>query len=357
MDTVFDYLKWRGDLLFADSPLCEIDAMMLSMAVYVDLSKICGSEDKRFADAAAGYCADGKYDSENLGLIMPSRNINRMFCEMAKTRRFANTHISDHVANTCNYDGYQFSGTVFHLNSDSMAIVYRGTDDSIAGWREDCCLAYLDEIPSQRMAVEYLQSMAEKYPNKKISTMGHSKGGNLALYAAIMCGDGLRDRIEHVYSLDSPGLSKKVIDSKEYAAIESRVTVVMPQSSFIGTMFERGERYSVVMSRVSGLWQHDPFTWTLRGPRFLKFKSLSSRGIKNEEHFRRKMDGMTGEEKRKLIEGLFGIISTTGATTLTELTRLGPKKVAALIKTYADIDKEQREMITLLLFKLLEIKK
>jgi hypothetical protein len=350
-------MKWRGDLLFADVPIGEIDAMMLSMAVYVDIERLCGGGEKRFSDAARGYCADGKYDGENLGLIMPSRNINRMFCEMAKTRRFASTIISDHVSKTCNDAGYQFSATVFHLSQRDMAIVYRGTDDSIAGWREDCCLAYLDEIPSQRMAVEYLKDVAAKYPEKRIFTMGHSKGGNLALYAAIMCGEGFGDRIGHVYSLDSPGLSRAVIDSAEYAALESRVTVVMPQSSFIGTMFERGERYSVVMSRAGGLWQHDPFTWTLRGPRFLKFKSLSSRGLKNEEQFRRKMDGMTSEEKRSLIEGLFGIIATTGATTLTELTRLGPKKMAALIKTYADIDKEQREMITLLLFKLLEIKK
>jgi hypothetical protein len=357
MDTVFDYLKWRGDLLF-DSVACnEVDSMMLSMSVYVDLERLCEGGEMRFADAAEGYCADGKYDSENLGLIMPSRNINKMFCEMAKTRRFANVIISDHISKTCSDEGYQFSATVFRLSRDSIAVVFRGTDDSITGWREDCCLSYLEEIPSQRMAIEYLESMAEKYPEKKIVTIGHSKGGNLALYGSIMCRADVRERISHVYSLDAPGLTRRVIDSDEYASIEKRVTVVMPQSSFVGTMFERGERYSVVMSKVGGLLQHDPFTWTLRGPRFLKFKTLSGKGRRNEEQFRRSMENMTSEEKRHLVEGFFGIIESTGAKTLTELTRLGPKRMAALIKTYGDIDKEQREMLTLLFFKLFELKK
>lgn len=357
MDTVFDYLKWRGDLSFAEVPVGEVDSVMLSMAVYVDLERLCAGGEKRFACAAEGYCADGKYDSENLGLIIPSKNINKMFCAMAKTRRFAGTVISDHVVDTSVSEIYQFSATVFHLSQDCMAIVYRGTDDSIVGWREDCCLAYLDEIPSQRMAVEYLERMAEKYPSKKIVTMGHSKGGNLAIYAALKCRGEVRERVSRVFSLDGPGFTREIIDSPDYSEIEGRLTWIMPQSSFIGTMFERGERYSVVVSKGNGVWQHDPFTWALRGPRFLKFKTLSGRGLKNEEQFRRRMENMTAEEKRHLVEGLFGIIDSTGAVSLTELTRLGPKKMAALIKTYNDIDKGEREMITLLLFKLLEIKK
>lgn len=356
MDTLYDYLKWRGDLSFSEVLLGEADSVILSMLSYIDFEKLCGSEITPLSVASNGYCSDGKYDSINLGLIMPSKQINRMFCEMSKTRRFANVTVSDYVSRTNVEEGYQFAAMTFHLSREHMAVVFRGTDDSIAGWREDCRLAFLDSIPAQRMAVEYLEDVAERYTGKKIFIMGHSKGGNMAVYSAVKCSDAVRERVVRAFSLDGPGLSRSTVDSEEYERAEEKLTILLPQSSYIGTMFERGEKYSVVVSRGNGLLQHDPFTWCLRGPRFLKFKSLSNRGKKNEEQFRKSMDKMSADEKRELVEGMFNIVESTGAQTLTDLTKQSHKKLAALIKTYGGLDKEQRKLITMLLFKLLDLK-
>ena len=166
MDTLFDYIKWRGDLSFSQVGLGEADSVMLSMLSYIDFDKLCGGKEMPLISAAADYCGDGKYDSVNLGLIMPSKQINRMFCEMAKTRRYAQTVISDYDSQTSAEEGYQFAAMVCHLSACQMAVIFRGTDDSIVGWREDCCLAFLDEIPAQRMAVEYLEAVEAKYPEK-----------------------------------------------------------------------------------------------------------------------------------------------------------------------------------------------
>ena len=353
MAEIFDYLKWRGDLSFSKVGFGEVDAVIFSMLSYVDVSYLSGGGELTVAECAKRFCTE---ESE-LGLIMPTKQIRRMLFEMAKTRRYGRIAVLDAVSELSEEGGYQFAAVCFQLTSKSLLITFAGTDDTIVGWKEDCCLAFLDEIPAQRMAVEYLLAVAERYPDRKIYLAGHSKGGNLALYAAVRCADRLCDRIEAVYCLDGPGLSRNMIESREYLALQQKIHVLLPRSSFIGIMFEKGEKYSVVDCPKGGLYQHDPFYWVLDGAKFKKLESLSSRGLKNEKNFRDRMEKMSLEEKRELVEGVFEIIESTGAKTLTELTRQAPKRLMSLIKTYNNLDREKRELITLLLFRFLGLKK
>ena len=357
MSTIFDYLRWRGDLSFIESRLGEIDSAIFSMMSYVDYKKLCHGENCTLSEAASDYCTDGKYEKVSLGLIFPSKQINRTFCEAAKTKRYGGALITDFDARTSHEDGYQFGAVTYHIDCNRMVVIFRGTDDSIVGWREDCRLAFLDEIPAQRMAVEYLERIAKKYPDEKIYVMGHSKGGNLAIYSAIKCSDEVKERILRVYSLDGPGFSRSVLESEDYAKVQSKLAILIPQSSTVGTMFEKGDKYSVVKSTNSGVFQHDPYSWVLDGPRFIKLKELSKAGKKNEEQFRRRMSKMTSEEKRDFVETLFDVVDATGARTLTELTRGGPKKLNTIIKTYNGLDKEKREMMTEIFLRILELKK
>ena len=241
MADVFDYLNWRGDLSFAAVKPCVVDSIIFSMMSYVDFGALCQGEDKTLRAATANYCADGKYESVNLGLIMPSKQINRMVCDAARGARFGRAVITDFDARTDNEAGYQFCAVTFHLPGKQMMIVFRGTDDSIAGWREDCCLSFLDEIPAQGMAVEYLERIAAKYPAERIYLTGHSKGGNLAVYSAVKASEGTQSRIVRVFCLDGPGLSRKVVRSEAYRRMQRKLSVIVPQSSYIGIMFERGE--------------------------------------------------------------------------------------------------------------------
>ncbi|MBE6684588.1 MAG: DUF2974 domain-containing protein [Ruminococcaceae bacterium] len=357
MATIFEYLKWRGDLPFSTVRPGEVDGVIFAMTAYVDYTKLCHGETRTMSEAAAGYCADGKYEKVNLGLILPSRQINKTFCEAARTRRYGGSLITDFKDRTDSAEGYQFSAVTYHIDGGRMVVVFRGTDDSIAGWREDCRLAFLDEIPAQRMAVEYLEMVAAKYPEEKIYITGHSKGGNLSVYSAIKCSDGVKERIVRAYSFDGPGFSRSILNSEEYGKIRDKISVIIPQSSTVGTMFEKGDRYGVVKSTNTGVFQHDPYSWPLEGPRFVKLKELSKVGKKNEEQFRKKMSKMTVEEKREFVETLFDVIYATEATTLTELTRGGLKKFNTIIKTYGGLDKERKEMMTEILLRVLELKK
>ncbi|MBQ8409142.1 MAG: DUF2974 domain-containing protein [Clostridia bacterium] len=357
MENVFDYIKWRGDLSFSSVRPCEVDGVIFSMMSYLDYGLLCGGAEKTLRAAAAGYCSDGDYERVNLGLIMPSKEINRMFCLAAQTKRFGNAVISDFDARTDDDAGYQFGALTYHLPGKQMMIVFRGTDDSLAGWREDCCLSFLDEIPAQKMAVEYVCRLAEKYPEERIYLSGHSKGGNLALYAAVKSAPEIQERIVRAYCYDGPGLSYSMVRSESFRKMQRKLTVLIPQSSYIGIMFEKGEKYTVIRSEGRALLQHDPYSWELEGPSFVRLPELSKWGKKNEEQFRAGMAKMTSEEKREFVETFFGIIEATGARTLSELSSDAPKKLIAAVKSYKDLDKQKKEMMLTLILRLLDLKR
>ena len=356
MTNMLDYIKWRGDLSFSEKSPNEIDSVIFSMLVCIDLGALCVGDELMIAEAGKKYCPDGNYDSIDLGLIMPSKIINKMFCDCAETKRFGKVRITDYDARTSEAECYQFAAATFHLPGKQMIVTFRGTDDSIAGWREDCRLSFLDEIPAQRFAVEYLEMIAEKYPDEKIYLAGHSKGGNLAVYSAVNCREEIKERIARAFCHDGPGLSYSMVKSDKYRAMQRKLSIFVPQSSYIGIMFEKGEKYTVINSTGKGLLQHDPFTWVLDGPKYQRLPELSEKGKKNEEQFRARMRKMTSKEKEEVVETLFSIVDKTGAKTLTDFTEGSGKKLVALVKGYNGLDREKRELIVTILRKFFDFK-
>ena len=357
MADMFEYLRWRGDISFAEKRLCEIDSIIFSMMVYVDFEALGLCDEGNLCDLARDYCPDNEYKSVSLGLIIPSKKINKLVCSAAKSRRFGGVKISDYVVKTSEEEGCQFAAATYHLPGKRIAVTFRGTDDTLVGWKEDFCLSYVDEIPAQKMAVEYLERVAAKYPDERIYVLGHSKGGNLSLYAAMRASSEVKEKILRVYCHDGPGLSYSNITSPAFAEIKRKVAVYLPQSSVIGTMFERGDKYAVVKSSAVGAIQHDPFSWELDGPAFIKLTSLSERGKKNEEQFKLRMKQMSREERREFIELFFSIVHSTGAKTLSDFSGRGVKRLVLVLKNYGGLDKEQRDLMLALILKLFDFKK
>ena len=265
--------------------------------------------------------------------------------------------ISDFKSKTCDREICQFAAVTFHLPRSRMVIAFRGTDDSIVGWREDFCLSYLDSIPAQRMAVQYLEDVAAKYPDERIYVCGHSKGGNMSAYATVNCSADVRRRILKTYSCDGPGFDGKTVKSAQFKRAQRKLDFIVPQSSFIGTMFEVGGKYTVINSERRGAYQHDSFSWEVCGPCFRHLDSLSERGLKNENQFRASMERMTVEEKKDFAETFFSIVSSTGAQTLTDFTDGGLRKLFTAVRNYSGLDKQKREIMMGLVIKLFDLKK
>lgn len=357
---MFDYIKWRGDLSFKSSPMNEIDGAIFSMASYVEY-------DMALCDGELDTPVDYKYVIESyfsmddkreikIGLIFPTNKAIRMLEEILPTERFSDIKISDYVNNISEKECYQFSATAFHLDDGSIVIAYRGTDDTIIGWKEDFNISFMREIPSQKMAVEYLHKIARRYPDSKIYICGHSKGGNLAVYAAVMCDENIKDRIVRIFSYDGPGQSGEIVMSDKYDKMASRIDSFVPQSSMIGIMFNGG-KFKVVNSTYKGAYQHDLYSWTLDGPKYQKLTGLSPRGIKNQNGFNGMMGKMSDFEKQKFVDIFFDSINNTGAKTLSEISASKLKNLAIMIKSLGGISKEQKEVMLSIVLKMLDIRK
>jgi hypothetical protein len=207
------------------------------------------------------------------------------------------------------------------------------------------------------MALEYVEEMAEKYPDERIYVCGHSKGGNLSAYATVNCRSETRRRILKAYSYDGPGFDKRAVKSAQFRRAKKKLDFIVPQSSFIGTMFEVGGEYTVINSVRRGAYQHDIFSWEVQGPSFCHLDSLSERGLKNCNQFRASMERMTAEEKKDFAETFFSIVASTGADTLTDFTSGGLRKLATAVHNYNGLDKHKKEIMVGLIIKLFDLRK
>lgn len=348
---VFDYVKWRGDLSFSQSGFGAVDGAILSVLTFIDFDALGGGEDISIGEASAEYCPGEEYDSVDFGLIIHAYKINKLFCECGRSKRFSKIVATDYVEHTDEKECVQFAAVCFHLGKDRMVVAFRGTDDSVVGWKEDCCLSYMEEIPAQRMAIEYLERIAEKYPEKRFYVVGHSKGGNMGFYSCLKCSAAVSRRIIHAYSYDGPGLSSALISCDRYRLMKNRLELYLPDSSFIGTMFRRVEHFAVVKSPVAGLFQHDPFNWEVSGAEFVTQAELSPTGKMNAERFRERMEQINPKDRCEVVEAVFGAIASSGIKTLSELREGGFGKALAMLRKYGSYDKEKRELVRSLLFR------
>ena len=212
----------------------------------------------------------------------------------------------------------QFSALTLRLPGGQHYVTFRGTDDTIVGWKEDCLLTVMDEIPAQRDAVEYLTWAASVYPGK-IAVGGHSKGGNLAMYAAAMVPESVQERIGNIYNNDGPGFQEKILQTEGYRRIKPRIKTILSQNAMVGTLLWNDCDYTVVKSTAALLGAHDGFTWETTPTSFVRCENLSPSARAFDRAMEEVLVGMSMAERQEFIEEFFGTLTATGAVTLSDL--------------------------------------
>ena len=360
MPNINDYLDWRGDLTIAASPFNEVDNLILAMLSFIDYSGIV-SPDPLDAPVKLSECYARFRErfpaGEDFGEVIPAL-VNATFAKAAASVRFRDTYMAAYRDIHDEAEVVQFSAVTFILPDNSLFLAYRGTDDTLLGWREDFHLSFTHPVKSQELALEYLCEAAS-CSSGPIRLGGHSKGGNLAAYAAIFAPNVIADRIVQVWSNDGPGFIREIIESPEFAAAEGKITTIVPQSSVIGMLLGHNDRYEVIESTVkNGLMQHDPFSWEVKGPRFLHLDELSPEGKRHNEVLAEWLDGIGAEDRRKFTDTVFGLLESTGAKTVSDLSLNDPvafaAKAAAMIRQYASLDKDAKDNVYLLMRRLAE---
>lgn len=202
-------------------------------------------------------------------------------------------------------------------------VVYRGTDNTLAGWKEDLDLCFRLPVAAQSCALDFFSHMAEESELPFI-LCGHSKGGGLSLYAALFAQEHLRSRIADVVSFDGVGMPEKVLEQFEndpaYADVLSRIRVILPESSLVGVIFPQPGLVRTVDSRHTGVLQHYPYNWVIEGVDFKDSeRTLFSRAAAIA--FDEFLDQITLPEREKVITLLYEIIRSTNALTVEDVLR------------------------------------
>ena len=348
MGNIMDYINWRGDLSFEQSKFNEVDNLILACFSYVNLDGIPavaeqkGIELKNLAEEFMKLHTMEELEADKSFI----RLAPFMMLEMAETNRFGNSVIRNYVNEIVTEAEQQFAAVEIVLEDGTSYVSFRGTDDTIIGWKEDFNLS-TGVVPAQERAVEYVRRVSENTTGM-LRVGGHSKGGNLAIYGAVMCKEA-HEKILEVYSNDGPGFSKEFQELPETEVMMDKIIRIIPEYSIIGTLLEHEKAPVIVASSSKGLLQHDGFSWEVQGPALVRRDSLSRTALRFIAILHKWIDGMDMEQKKVLIEDLFATLQASGYENLSEVQSGGLKSLAAMVKRVEKFAPESRGMMQELL--------
>lgn len=347
MDNINTYLKWRGDLSLPASAFNEADSLILSLISYVDFDGIVpgvGSEESiTLKEASDIYWSKAGHDEPDMTGFLKKTAL--LFKEAAETKRFGSIRVCKYVNRIDLLEQEQFSATTFQLDDDSFYLAFRGTDTNIIGWKEDFNMSFIKEVPAQLDAARYLKdTFSRKY--HRILLGGHSKGGNLSIYASIKCVKNIRDKIVSVHNFDGPGFSKEIVESAEYAEMLPRITNFLPRASIIGMLMENaGRKIIVKSSHWGGISQHDAFSWEVCSQGFSCLNEMDKSSLVMDKIIKSWVSKLDLEQRESFVDTLFGLLEHIGIERTTELRRLSNERIRSFIRSIASMPEERRQAL------------
>ncbi len=348
MANILDYLNWRGDLTLAQSPFNEVDNLILAELSFVNFTGIVPGpgegEGVPLHAAAEAFFRSHEGGDMGMGVLVPDE-IPALLKKMAECPRFREMKVNCFCDHLDVRKAEQFAAVTVELGDGSLYLSFRGTDDTIAGWKEDFLLGCQPEVPAQKKAVAYVKAVAAQYPRRKLMLGGHSKGGNLAVYGGIFVPLAIQRRISAVWSNDGPGFYGAVLETPQHARLEGRVHSIVPKSSVVGMLLEHEESYTVVDSDQVGLWQHDGFSWQVLGTGFVTLREVSRQGRRNDLALKEWVRRLPVDQREKFVDGLFEVLTASGATTLTDLKEDGFRAAGAMVRAMKDMEKDTRDAL------------
>ncbi|MCH4193268.1 MAG: DUF2974 domain-containing protein [Butyrivibrio sp.] len=321
MSNIYDYVKWRGDIQIQNGKISFADSIALCELSYLDMSPVMEKEQSRtLREIVQQLDEEELLTARMAGDAAMLEEYRKFFREAAKSERFGTLIVTDYEE-TLDAARIQFCAVRFILGTDISFIAFRGTDDSLIGWREDFMASYR-KTDAQKRAVEYLEEIMQD--GQRYYIAGHSKGGNLAMISAASLSDKRLSQVEHVYINDGPGICKDVMDVHLLDRIQKITTQTHPEYCVIGKLFTPQFADShIIASSVKGILQHSMMSWQFdyEEPRWSENYDPASVWLSDV------MDGWmqsaSVEERDQFVTKLFDSMETDGARTLTDITASG----------------------------------
>ena len=344
MGIIFDYLDQVAYDSIYDTPFNELDMLMLTELTYLPFDQIVS--DQMSPDCTCRLFEAAEKVPQDLSMLV-TKNRLKLLEKVASSTRFKNIKLMGYVNDIDPDVQKQFAAMVFKIKPDSYILTFRGTDDSIIGWKEDFHMTYMDQVPAQKTAVNYLRKAMDALPGQFILT-GHSKGGNLASYAASQIEPEYQERIQSIYSYDAPGLNHSVITSQGYQTISDKIKRYIPQGSIVGMMLETPKQAQIVKSTaIGGLAQHDTFTWQISDQTFVLLDNLNPDSLQVDKTLKNWVDSVSDEELKDFFDLFFGLILDAGISSINDLTKLENfNKILTVFENANALTDHEREMLT-----------
>lgn len=347
MANIEDYIRWRGDLSFSQDPFHEVDSLILTQLCYLDFTDIIPSYTEKASISMPKliekfWIVNSPIEIEKKLSIV--RNPARLLSLLKKSRRYSELVFANYINQVDKEKQEQFSAMTVWIPDGSVYVAYAGTDSTIVGWRENFNMTFMDQVPAQWEAVQYLEKIFD-WSNFKIRIGGHSKGGNLAVYAAMHANPEITSRIISVDNFDGPGFRKKVINHPEYSATMQKVKTYLPETSIVGRFLEHSEIFSVIKSSAGGAWQHDAFTWQVEGAGFVYTKQLDDESRMVEATINLWLEKMDVVAREDFVNALFEVFEKASIDRIEDFTELKWKAVRQIIKAMTNLSDKQKSEV------------
>ena len=349
MKNMLDYIKEFGHVSFEERAFSEIDALVLTELEYLPLEKVVPSDEngENFVTVKeiAEYMQEHKQELFDENPMMITQERHEVSQVIADAPRFQSLKFFGVVSEWDKDTTKQFAAVTVEVEPSVRLVVFRGTDETLIGWKEDFLMTYSPLVAAQTDAKEYLAKQASLWDGD-LMVSGHSKGGNLAIYAAATQEEDVQLRIVDIFCFDSPGLYRSVLETKGYQNIVPLAMRYIPQDSLVGLMLESEVPYVIVKSNATGAMQHSAMTWEIEDGQFIKMEKLTKNSQLNDQTFKKWTESVSDEELELFWNVFFELLFSVGIDTVNDLYGQFMHYVQEFLKAAGDMDEEKRELLT-----------
>lgn len=352
MFSIIDYVKKYGDCTLEEKAFNEVDSLILSQLSYLKYDGIVPG----INESKNSVVMKDVYEHEDYDKLFSDKRYEKhnreLFFAAMNSKRFGSMRMNNYISILDEEWELQFSAMTFIFDA-IMFVAFRGTDENLIGWKEDFNMAFLTPIPAQEKAVQYLNIVAIDYMGT-IMVGGHSKGGNLAVYASMKCMGDIKEKIVQIYSMDGPGFRPEILEADEFEKIVDRIKKLVPHSSIVGMVLSTQEPYEVVECKNFSILQHDPYNWLVNGDQFIKVTAVYRHKVIQDDSVNRWVYQLSEEELSVFGDNIYSIITASGAKTLLDFGKDPAKKSKAMMEAVDKLDDDSREMIKVIIGRLID---
>ena len=338
MANIHDYLDWRGDLKFEEFGVNEIDELILARVSYFPYDRIKMKPKEKFKDIAKKM--ESFTDNDFIW-----KGDKELLEKLGESERYSDVTITDYIKHNVEEEQKQFSAITIHIGNSLHYVSYCGTDYSLYAWKENFNLSFMDKIPAQIEAKKYFDEIAKQYKGKFILG-GHSKGGNLAIYAAVKASAKNRSRIIKALNYDGPGFRSDFLKSKEYKEMLPKLHEYIPQDSVVGMLLTQDEAFTVVLSTEKAILQHDIFSWVVHKDKLIKVPNTTKASKITNRALSNWIKNCSLEQRQIFIDSVYEMLYATEATSLKELSSTWVSKIGIVLKTYNNLSEKDKKIMS-----------